>query len=180
MSIATFGRGAAALASAALAIGLAASSAGAAVTFDPATGSGFVGKGDVQLLFGWNNKSLQDKADSLQFRAATEVVSEVSWICTNTNNENTQEREQATTTTVQGVVSSVARERNQITGFVLTSYAGDVSVTTGSTEGPALNSCPGGPWTLSTPAGEPEIVSTEGGLQVSADGQEWLVLEPAV
>src|SRR3990170_2451923 len=28
----------------------------AAVIFDPVTGEGFVGKGDVQLVFGWNNK----------------------------------------------------------------------------------------------------------------------------
>jgi hypothetical protein len=34
----------------------------AAVTFDVNTGFGFVGKGDVQLAFGWNNKALQTNA----------------------------------------------------------------------------------------------------------------------
>jgi Spy/CpxP family protein refolding chaperone len=31
----------------------------AAVTFNPSTGIGFVGKGDVQNAFGWNNADLQ-------------------------------------------------------------------------------------------------------------------------
>ncbi|HSK25425.1 MAG TPA: hypothetical protein VK894_00765, partial [Jiangellales bacterium] len=55
----------------------------AAVTFDAATGEGFVGKGDVQLALGYNNKQLQDNAGSLEFAAVSEVVTEVSWICTN-------------------------------------------------------------------------------------------------
>lgn len=33
-------------------------SALATVTFDPGTGTGFVGKGDVQNAFGWNNAQL--------------------------------------------------------------------------------------------------------------------------
>lgn len=41
--------------------------AGAAVTFDPATGTGFVGKGDVQMPFGWNDAALQAKATGVTF-----------------------------------------------------------------------------------------------------------------
>jgi hypothetical protein len=41
--------------------------AAASVTFDPATGSGFVGKGDVQSAFGWNNPQLQANASSVTF-----------------------------------------------------------------------------------------------------------------
>lgn len=33
----------------------------ATVTFDPTTGKGFVGKGDLQTAFGWNNNQLQKK-----------------------------------------------------------------------------------------------------------------------
>jgi hypothetical protein len=157
---------------------LAASAVSAAVTFDAESGEGFVGKGDVQLVFGWNNKALQDKADDVQFRASSEVVTEVSWTCTNTNNENTQERERTTTTTVEGLVSSTARERNQITGFILSGYDGEPTSSDPVTEGPPLNSCPSGPWTLTTPAGDPEVVSTsEGGLQVSINGTDWFDLE---
>lgn len=150
-------------------------SALAAVTFDPATGTGFVGKGDVQLIYGWNNKALQDNAGALQFRASSEVVTERSWVCTNTNNENTQERDRTTTTSTQGVVSSIARERNQITGFNLTGYSGTPTESS-STEGPPVNSCPSGPWTLTSPAGDPEVVSSESHVQVSTDGTNWFNL----
>jgi hypothetical protein len=149
----------------------------AAVTFDSATGTGFVGKGDVQLALGLNNKKLQEKANDVEFRASSVVVTEVTWICTNTNNENTQERQRTTTTTIAGVVSSAARERNQITGFILEGYDGDTTESSTS-EGNPLNSCPSGPWTLTTPAGDPEVVSEDGnGLQVSIDGIVWEDLE---
>ena len=148
-----------------------------AVTVDPATGTGFVGKGDVQLVFGWNNKALQDNVGSVQFRLASETVTEVSWICTNSNNENEQPRSRTTTSSVQGVVSSIARERNQFTGFNLLGFLGSPVVVEGDPEGPAVNSCPSGPWSLTTPAGEPEVVSSTGGMQVSIDGVDWRDLQ---
>jgi hypothetical protein len=147
----------------------------AAVTFDPGTGTGFVGKGDVQLVYGWNNKQLQDNAASVQFQASSSVVSEVSWECTNENNQNIQERARTTTTTTEGVVSKIARERNQITGFTLTGYSGTPTESSES-DGPPLNSCPSGPWTLTSPAGDPEVVSSESHLQVSTDGTNWFDL----
>jgi hypothetical protein len=143
------------------------------VTVDPSTGGGFVGKGDVQLVFGWNNKALQDNAGSVQFQINAEVVTEVSWTCTNSNNENEQIRERTTTTSTQGVLSSVARERNQITGFNLLGYDGPPTIGASTTEGPPLNSCPSGPWSLTTPAGDPEVVSSSGGVQVSINGTDW-------
>jgi hypothetical protein len=155
-----------------------------AVTFDPGTGTGFVGKGDVQLKFGWNNKALNDNADSVEFRVKSEVVTEVSWECTNSNNDNIQERERTTTSSTQGVVSHIARDnKKQITGFNLTGKG--TSTTEGSTtDGPALNSCPSdnspsdnSPWSLTTPAGAPVEISSTGGLQVSKDGTEWFNLE---
>src|SRR4029434_6434026 len=39
----------------------------AAVTFDPYSGSGFVGKGDVQDAFGWNNAQLQSNGGAVTF-----------------------------------------------------------------------------------------------------------------
>ena len=44
-----------------------ATTAQAAVTFDPETGTGFVGKGDVQVAFGWNNAQFQANATGLSF-----------------------------------------------------------------------------------------------------------------
>lgn len=137
----------------------------AAVTFDPDTGKGFVGKGDVQEVFGWNNKQLQDNAASVTFTFVSKTVSEVSWECTNTNNDKIQERERTTTTETSGVLSSIARERNQITGFNLNGFS-STETTPPVTEGPAVNSCPSGPWTLTSPAGDPEV-STTGTLFVN-------------
>src|ERR687892_2586108 len=56
------------------------------VIFDAATGTGFVGKGDVQLALGYNNAQLQANANSLVFAAVSTVVTERSWTCTNSNN----------------------------------------------------------------------------------------------
>lgn len=39
----------------------------ASVTLDPATGYGFVGKGDVQTPFNWNDAALQAKANAVSF-----------------------------------------------------------------------------------------------------------------
>jgi hypothetical protein len=39
----------------------------ATVTFDPNSGIGFVGKGDVQTAFGWNNTMLQKNASGVTF-----------------------------------------------------------------------------------------------------------------
>jgi hypothetical protein len=153
-----------------------ATAAMAAVNFDPATGEGFVGKGEVQTAFGWNNPTLQGTADFVEFRSVSEVVSEVSWTCTNSNNQNEQVRDRTTTTSVQGVVGSVARTRNQVTGFILTGYDGEPTESSES-DGNVLNSCPSGPWSLTTPAGDPEVVSSTSTVQVSIDGEEWIDLQ---
>lgn len=148
----------------------------AAVIFDPMTGEGFVGKGDVQLTFGWNNAALQRNADTVQFRVVSEVVTEVSWVCTNSNNQNTQERERTTTTSYQGLLESVARVRNQVTGFILSGYDGDPVGGGSTTDGPPINSCPSGPWTLTTPAGDPEVVSSSEAFEVRWSGSDWTEL----
>jgi hypothetical protein len=156
--------------SALLGAALLVSSAFATITFNPTTGVGFVGKGDVQYTFGWNNQQLQSGAGSVQFRANSEVVTEVSWICTNSNNENIQERARTTTTSIQGLVDNIARERNQITGFNLTGYnTATPPIQSSETDGPPLNSCPGGPWSLTTPAGDPVEISNTTTLEVSKD-----------
>jgi hypothetical protein len=147
-----------------------ATAAMAAVNFDPVTGTGFVGKGEVQTAFGWNNPTLQNNAGAVSFRSVSEVVTEVSWTCTNENNQNVQERERTTTTSIEGVVSAVGRERNQVTGFNLTGYVGTPTTTT-STSGQPLNSCPTN-WVLS-PAGEPELVSSTSTLEVGF-GEVWV------
>ena len=67
-----------------------------AYRFDPATGTGFAGKGDVQLVLGLNNAQLQSQAASLTFATESTSVTDTTWTCTKTSNENTQERSRAT------------------------------------------------------------------------------------
>jgi hypothetical protein len=99
-----------------------------AAKFDPETGTGFVGKGEVQGVFGWNNHQLQANADDVQFRAFSEVVTKISWKCTTSPpSETTVELSQTTTTTIQGLLQTVARTgpQGQNTGFNLVGYNGE-------------------------------------------------------
>ncbi|MBC7291530.1 MAG: hypothetical protein H5T83_09410 [Actinotalea sp.] len=154
--------------------------AASAYTVDDA-GHGFVGKGEVQLALGWNNKALQTNAGQVDFFYASETVTEVSWICTNANNEKTQPRSRTTTATVQGLLDAAARDgKQQITGFFLNGFDGVVVTSDPVTAGDPLNSCPSGPWSLTTPAGEPELVSSTGGLYVKANGTAVLLPATAV
>jgi hypothetical protein len=93
-----------------------------------------------------------------------------------------QERERTTTTSIAGVLSSVGRLKNQITGFNLEGYDGDPTVSPPSTEGPPIDSCPNpnSGWFLTTPAGEPEVVSSSSALEVSINGTDWFVLPAPV
>ncbi len=138
-----------------------------AVTFDAATGTGFVGKGDVQTALGYNNKQLNDNAGSLIFTYSATTVQETSWECVNQNNDKVQERERTTTTEVSGIVSHTERDnKRQITGFRLSGFGEMTSMS--STEGPKLNSCPNANSTYvldSTVVGEPVV--TGGGLFVN-------------
>ncbi len=84
-----------------------------------------------------------------------------------------QERERTTTVTnsITGVVSSIARVKNQITGYNLSAFSSRSSTSSSSAAGPGINTCPApsSTWTLTTPAGEAEVISSEttGGLFVN-------------
>ena len=157
---------------------LAAAPAMATVTFDPATGTGFVGKGDVQTVFNWTNKALQNNAAAVDFRvnSSTETV----WTCTKTvvqGNDVVREivQERSTSSSIQGLVTSVARENSKgkdgaVTGFYLKGYEGGAVVSV--TDGPAVGSCPADP---SGFVYDDNAVATSsgGGLEVTADGTNW-------
>jgi hypothetical protein len=120
------------------------SSAMATVTFYPATGTGFVGKGDVQIALGMNNAQLQANAGSLSFSYV--AVDMYTAVCTFTTGEGTRgERTHnvphKSTTGISATVAYDARSRNQITGFNLTGLS---SATVESGEIPVLGgACPG-------------------------------------
>ena len=149
----------------------------AAVTFDSATGTGFVGKGDVQLVYGWNNKALQDNASKVDFRVNS--TSTTTWTCTKivelgNGGENEIVQQRNTTTTTQGLVTSVARDNSKgkdgpVTGFNLTGYEGTPTTTT---DGPVVGTCPANPsgFTYDENA---ETTGGGGGLEVTINGTNW-------
>jgi hypothetical protein len=83
-----------------------------------------------------------------------------------------------TTTSTGGLLVSEARVRKQVTGINLNGFADDAEDEI-ETEGPAINSCPSGPWVLTTPAGDPQPVEGFEGelkLEVRADGGAYVEL----
>lgn len=149
----------------------------ASVSFDPATGTGFVGKGDVQTIFSWSNKNLQDNASTVDFRVNS--VTETSWTCTKVvvqGNDQVREivQQRSTETSTMGLITSVARENSKgkdgaVTGFYLTGYEGSPLL---ATDGPAPGSCPADPSGFVYDDNAVTTVSG-GGLQVTRDGTNW-------
>ena len=156
----------------------------AAVTYD-ANGVGFVGKGDVQLLFGWNNATLQASASSLHFQLLT--VSGATWQCLGYNPQN---KPVLTThglesSSVASAVAVEVRRNGQgiVTGFVLN--GADVAAVTytevGTCPSPSLRAG----WVQQPALVEGSLVYSGGGapmLQVSSDGEIWhdLPVTPAL
>ena len=159
------------LAFALMTMGLLAPSASAAVSFDPSTGTGFVGKGDIQILFGWNNATLQKNASGITF--TYETIASYEATCTFTTGEGTRGEKthnvgHKASTSVYGQVAYDARTMKQITGFTLTGLGGTITI--GDETAPVVGEpCPGnqghdGTWTSVT------LISESGGLWVHYGG----------
>ena len=150
--------------------------ASASVLFEPVTGTGFVGKGDVQLLFGWNNKQLQDNASGLTFTYKADE--QYKYDCTfsvevgkdKVIEPRTQNR--GKDTSVNGSVQYDARTQKQITGFILTGLGN--TTTTGGEVPVDGGSCPGGPFNDGA-ISNVELVSSTGGLYVDFGGNAVLL-----
>jgi hypothetical protein len=156
------------------------SAALAAVTFDFSTGMGFVGKGDVQTAFGWNNAQLQGNAAGVSF--FVDDTATYSAVCTFVTGEGTPGEKTHDVTiprhvSVNSDVQYDARTHRQIDGFELTGYgdedsSGDIPVV-GQTcvaqdsNGIAQN----GTWSSVT-----LISASGGGLYVSFGGTDVLLL----
>lgn len=103
------------------------SAASAAVTFDSTTGHGFVGKGDVQIPFGWNDAKLQSNASGVTFKYQS--VSDDTYAVTcewDTGNRNIvhhiQRKSADVIASVAYDVSKIDRKNpnGKVTGFHLT------------------------------------------------------------
>lgn len=159
-----------------VALALASTAALAEVVFDANTGTGFVGKGDVQEAFGWNDAGLQLLAGGVTFTYGYTAVYQA--VCTFTTGEGTRgEKIHNVPHSEEMDVSSsvvVALRRNpqaKVTGFNLTGFGGDFSE---SGELPTVGAaCPGnqghgGVWTSVTalPGGEGGLYANYGDQKV--------------
>jgi hypothetical protein len=122
-----------------LALALACGSAAAEVSFDPATGTGFVGKGDVQSAFGWNNAKLQQYASSVTFTVESQGGGweyECEWWTGPDHNRSRHTVIKTAGMTIGGEIVTDLRVRNQVTGFILNGYTSDFE--TGDEATPAV------------------------------------------
>ncbi|MGG0177502.1 hypothetical protein [Gottfriedia acidiceleris] len=163
-----------------LTLGVATSGAHAAVTFDSAAGTGFVGKGDVQLAFNWNNAALQKNASALTFTYEakdTYVVTEYWETLTGGKQPKivTHEITVPKHASVSADVAYDARKANQINGFNLNHFGTVVTDGTVPVVGDPLTGNrevyddAEGVWVHATVT-EVKPVSSEGGLFVNYNG----------
>jgi opacity protein-like surface antigen len=103
------------------------SAAYAAVTFDPETGAGWVGKGDVQTAFGWNNATMQSRHLGVTFGVDSTVSYDVTceWE-TVTGGKNSKTITHNVTNhkniSSSAAVDSASRKTGQYTGWFLNGY----------------------------------------------------------
>jgi hypothetical protein len=146
--------------------------ASAEVTYDPAIG-GFVGKGDVQSAYGWNNAVLQTEAGDVSFYYDTAATYDVTCEWDTVNSKQTIHHSVTNHKSV-GVSSSIAstgRLKNQITGFIL----GAANTSGGGGDVPEVgDSCPQAHSTAVVTNVE-QTSSGGGGLYVSWEGNDVLL-----
>jgi hypothetical protein len=145
-----------------------ATAASATVTFDPNSGTGFVGKGDVQTAFGWNNAQAQANLSSITFSYKSGGTFDVTCEFDTPGPVVTHHIiTQTKTSSVNATVDYSFRVHHQIDGIYLTGF-GQV-ITTGDKIPSVGDGCPGnsglGAITAVTPIG-----STATGLFVTYGG----------
>lgn len=160
----------------ALAAIFAATTASAAVTYDE-NGVGFVGKGDVQSLFDWNNSAFQSNAEFVQFRFSS-GTQQATWVCGGINNGGnyvTHVKNQSYDS-VSGSVNFHPKQKNQITGFILLGVNGTVSANT-TYLNPGECIAPNKNWTqYALVDGSLSYDGSDPLLEVSIDGTAWYPL----
>ena len=153
-----------------------------AYTLNP-DGTGFVGKGEVQTAFGWNNQALQANADAVNFYVSTTTESETTWTCSRTTpagGEIVQERSNTTTTEAQGLLDSTTRDKKQVTGFLIEGPDGELTTEIVDQDGPAIGSCPAGQSGFSFDGNEETTTTTEAALYAKWNGTSELLPAPII
>jgi hypothetical protein len=100
----------------------------ATVGFDPATGTGYVAKEDVQAAFGWKEQAFQANARKLSFHS--ERLTSWTWECLIDGQLATLTADEQVSLAVESTLVGTAVRRNGIavTGFDLTGFAATLSV----------------------------------------------------
>jgi hypothetical protein len=158
-------------ATAATAMLVASISVSAAVNVDE-HGVGFVGKGDVQSVFDWNNSMLQSNAHKLKFKLSRPGT--VSWYCEGVNaagvTVRTNERDLDFSTNSYIAHDARRNHTGQISGFVLTGFTSNTPTYN------AIGSC-GRSAGFQVPLRLVSHIDYEGSnepsLKVSIDGETW-------
>jgi hypothetical protein len=135
-----------ALRTAAIGLAFVATAAIASVTFDPATGTGFVGKGDVQNAFGWNNAAFQSSWTGISFNYTASVTYSATCFWTTGEGRNGQHEHYVVHTrssNVSSVITYTGRSHHQVDGINLTGF-GDY-LDSGDAVPVVGNVCVGGP-----------------------------------
>ena len=146
----------------------------ASVIFDSETGEGFVGKGDVQTAFGWNNAQLQKNAGGVTFTYNKTDKYDVTceWDTTTGGKDPKTIHHEVTNRKNSKVDAGVlfeARKNSQITGFNLNGFNNESN----SQAIPAVgDSCPNGGDGIVT---DVDSISSEGGLFVNYGGTSVLL-----
>lgn len=151
----------------AAAVVLLASVATAAVVLDE-NGTGFIGKGDIQSIFGWNNAQLQANAGQIRFVFTTSASA--SWECEWwTGPDHNRKYHSITVSSEQDVDAAIAydaraNKKGQVTGFNLLGF----SSANETTDGGAVGECDGNKTLV------PDSVVLNG---VTDEGTLWVVFE---
>jgi hypothetical protein len=154
----------------------------AAVTFDPAIGTGFVGKGDVQNSFQWNNADAQKNAQSISFTYKLVDTYEVTtqWYTTTggkTPKTITHTVNHEKDTTMNANVQYDARTHKQVDGFNLKGFGAYTETGFIPVVGDIWN-----PNSGTEDAGKPiidvQLISSTGGLYVNFGTQSVMIWSP--
>jgi len=163
------------------ALALSATAAFAAVTFDPATGKGFVGKGDVQIAYNLNNKQIQTAliANPQAFTFSVESTDTYSATCTWVTGEGTRgerthnvdiPRHTALNAAIQGDPRQTSGQK-QFTGFNLKGFGATTTTGTVPVVGePCIAEDSGGIAQNGTWSAVTLVSSTAGVLSVTYNG----------
>ena len=147
------------------------------ITFDESTGTGFVGKGDVQLVFGWNNAMLQANAENLRFTYDSMTTFDVTceWETGMGMGLQVHQQTRSDSAEISNSVTYTTRKHAQVDGFNLEGFGTITSTGDVSEVGDACPFLGAGTDAVVTAV---TIAGSEGGLYVHFGEESYLLENP--